>query len=279
MNGCGNSEVSQRGTVAGLDKLGNVTVISREEGSGTRSAFAQIVGFDDAQGDKTVDGAIIAESTEKMIEKVNGESSAIGYISMGASAELSSYANSKVLTIGGVEATQDNVDKNKYPLSRSFYLAYSGKQNDLEEDFLTYVKGKGQAIVANNYVPIAKSSTFLSNQSAGEIVIHGSTSVAPLMEQLAEEYMSINTHAKITVEASDSTQGLTDAMQGKCDLGMSSRDLKDYEKELLDYDIIAKDGIMVIISSDNPLEDVTLNELYSIYTGEVTRWEELNGTN
>ena len=264
--------------VDGLDQLGAVEVISREDGSGTRSTFAQLAGFasesaDSEQSDDTTEDAVIAESVEEVIGKVREGKSAIGYISMGASEELD---QEKVLKVDGVEGSKENVEKGKYPLSRSFYLAHSGELSDLEQDFLTYVKGKGQEIVEASFVPIGKRSTFLSNQSVGTIVIHGSTSVAPLMEELAAEYMKINSNARIRVEASDSTAGLTDAMQGACDFGMSSRELKDYEKELLDYDMIAKDGIEVIVNQENPLEDISLDQLKDIYTGSICEWKALN---
>ncbi|MGN1193645.1 MAG: substrate-binding domain-containing protein [Dorea sp.] len=277
--GCNSSDQKEETTrVEGLDQLGAVEVISREDGSGTRSTFAQLAGFasesaDSKQSDDTTEDAVIAESAEEVIEKVGEGESAIGYISMGASEELD---QEKVLKVDGVEGSKENVEKGKYPLSRSFYLAHSGELSDLEQDFLTYVKGKGQEIVEASFVPIGKSSTFLSNQSEGTIVIHGSTSVAPLMEELAAEYMKINSNGRIQVEASDSTAGLTDAMQGACDFGMSSRELKDYEKELLDYDMIAKDGIEVIVNQENPLEDISLEQLKDIFTGTIHEWEELN---
>lgn len=186
--------------------------------------------------------------------------------------QVISRENVKTLTVEG----QTSEESKKYPLSRDFYLAYIGTLNELELDFLTYVHGAGQEIVAKNYGTVAKSSTFLSNQAEGEILIEGSTSVAPLMEQLAEAYEKINTHATITVIATDSTQGLTQAMAGKCDFAMSSRNLKDYEKELLDYESIARDNIVVIVEKENPMTDILLSELKEIYTGGITAWEELN---
>ena len=123
---------------------------------------------------------------------------------------------------------------------------------------------------------MAKSSSVLSNKATGEITIEGSTSVAPLMEKLAEAYEQINTNAKITVTATDSSKGLTKAMSGECDFGMSSRNLKDYEKELLDYETIARDNIVVIVEENNPLDDITLEALKLIYTGELRNWNDLN---
>jgi len=274
--GCKTETQMTKTAPEGLDKLGIVTVVSREDGSGTRSAFAQMLDFDDAantlQSDRTTENAIIVRSTDEVIAKVAESSSAIGYISMGASGSLN---NGKILRVDEKEPSQENVNKGKYPLSRSFYLAYSGKLDELQRDFLSYVRGKGQTIVAQSYVAIGKSQNFLSNQANGTLKIHGSTSVGPLMEQLAAEYMRYNTHARIVVVQSDSTQGLTDAMQGKCNFAMSSRDLKDYEKELLDYNIIAKDGIEVIVNADNPLKNISAETLRAIYTGDITRWDEL----
>ena len=263
--------------VEGLDSLGTVQVISREEGSGTRSAFAELVGFaqstDSTKTDGTADNAVIADSTEDVISAVSENSAAIGYISMGAATDTEEI---KILAVDSTEATTENVKNNSYSLSRSFSLAWSGKLNDLEQDFLTYILGSGQTIVGQSYIAVNNSTTFLSGQYEGTITIHGSTSAAPLLEQLAEAYMEINPHATIEVVASDSTSGLNDAMQGACDLAMSSRELKDYEKELLDYEVIARDGIAVIVNSANPLTDITLEELHDIFTGDITEWTTVN---
>lgn len=278
LSGCDQSEGNlseESQIVEGLKELGTIQVISREEGSGTRSTFAGLTGFleegnaKDNQSDLTREDASIAYDSEEVIRDVAANKSAIGYVSEGA---LSDNENVKSLKVEG----QTSEESEKYPLSRDFYLAYSGTLSDLERDFLTYVHGAGQEIVGKDYDTVAKSSSFLSNQAEGEISIEGSTSVAPLMEQLAEAYEKINTNAKITVIASDSTMGLTQAMAGKCDFGMSSRNLKDYEKELLDYESIARDNIVVIVERNNPLNDISLNELKDIYTGDIKNWEELN---
>ena len=227
--GCGqkNSQVDKNNSEE-LNKLGQIQVISREEGSGTRDTFASLAGFnkDGADGiDKTVNTATIADSMDSVIETVNKNPSAIGYVSAGTTG----IGGVKTLEING-EAVSDN--KGKYPLTRSFYLAYSGTLNDVEQDFMTYVQSAGQEIVSGHYETIAKNATFLSNQSEGTIRIEGSTSMAALMKEIADAYMKMNTHATIQVTATDSTKGLNSVMSGNCDMAMSSRDLKDYEKEL-----------------------------------------------
>ncbi|SHK05370.1 substrate-binding domain-containing protein [Hespellia stercorisuis] len=261
--------------VDGLDKLGAIQVISREEGSGTRSAFAQLADFEaDGEGgsatDKTRSDAEIVNNADEVIAAVVKNASAVGYVSEGALADDQTV---NVLNIDGKSVQDTN---GKYPLSRSFYLAYNGELSDLEQDFMTYVHSLGQEIVAETYEPVAKSSSFLSNKAEGVIKIDGSTSVAPLMEKLATAYMEINPNAVIQVTESDSTKGMNQAMSGECNLGMASRDLKDYEKELLDYEAIAQDDIAVIVNTDNPLKDITLKDLKDIYTGDMKAWEELN---
>lgn len=259
--------------VPGLDKLGEVSVISREEGSGTRDTFAQLAGFDQSSGDKpdlTREDAVIKKDAGEVIEAVKADKSAVGYVSKGALEEENGV---KTLSINGIGVDTKN---GNYPLSRSFYVVYSGELSELEQDFLTYVHGAGQEIVGKSYIPVAKSSTFLSNQVKGKIKITGSTSVAPLMEELAAAYMEINTNAIVTVIETDSTDGINKAMQGECDLGMSSRELKDYEKELLNYEMIATDDIAVIVNKENPLSDITTDLLKSIFVGDIKLWKEIN---
>lgn len=254
-----------------LKKLGKIQVISREEGSGTRDTFAALVGFNKngVDGvDKTTEDAKVVKGTDSVIENVEKDPAAIGYVSAGSAG----IDGVKTLKINGEVASDSH---GKYPLARSFYLAYSGTLNDVEQDFMTYVQSAGQEIVSEHYETIAKNTTFLSNQSEGTIRIEGSTSMASLMQELADAYMKLNTHATVQVTATDSTKGLNSVMSGNCDIAMSSRDLKDYEKELLNYNTVAKDEIAVIVNQENPLSDMTLYMLKSIYTGGVENWEDL----
>lgn len=261
--------------VEGLEQLGGIQAVAREEGSGTRNAFAQLLEFEtenpeEQKTDLTRTDARIEQNAESVITAVKEDPAAIGYVSRGA---LGEEKGVKILSVNG-----KGVDENsgKYPLSRSFYLAYGGKLTELKQDFLIYVHGAGQEIVAKTYEPVGKSSTFLSNKPAGTIRISGSTSVAPLMEELAKDYQEKNPNAKIQITQSDSTDGLTQAMTGKCDFGMSSRELKDYEKELLDYELIANDNIAVIVNPNNPMENITMDLLKKIYTGKLNKWTEIN---
>lgn len=269
--GCSKQAADTKQKVEGLDKLGQIGVISREEGSGTRGTFAQLAGFvqENTDKDQTVKDAQIADDTASVLNMVGSDRSAIGYGSAGI---MVSDSQVKVLSVGGVEPGKNNAG---YPLSRSFYLVWSGKLNDVEDDFMRYIRGAGQEIVSQSYTAVGKQSSFLSLKPKGKITVTGSTSVGPLLECLAEEYMKLNPKAVITVKQTDSSDGIRQTMQGKCDLGMSSRDLKDNEKEILDYESIARDEIAVIVNKENPLEDISLEQLEKIYTGKIKEWQKL----
>lgn len=269
--GCSKQAADTKQKVEGLDKLGQIGVISREEGSGTRGTFAQLAGFvqENTDKDQTVKDAKIADDTTSVLNMVGSDRSAIGYGSAGI---MVSDSQVKVLSVGGVEPGKNNAG---YPLSRSFYLVWSGKLNDVEDDFMRYIRGAGQEIVSQSYTAVGKQSSFLSLKPKGKITVTGSTSVGPLLECLAEEYMKLNPKAVITVKQTDSSDGIRQTMQGKCDLGMSSRDLKDNEKEILDYESIARDEIAVIVNKENPLEDISLEQLEKIYTGKIKEWQKL----
>ena len=265
--------------ISGLDKLGNVMVITREDGSGTRSTFSQLTGFDEKNketgaSDLTRGDAKVADSASNVVAEVAADKSAIGYVSMGALKEATGI---KVLAVNDTPLDVETVKKGTYPLSRSFYMAYYETDKELNQEFLRFVRGKGQEIVAEQYVPIAKAENFLSMGQKGSIHIDGSTSVAPLMEMIAEEYMLQNSNAEIEITESDSTKGIDSAIKGDADFAISSREFKDYEKELLDYEMIAKEGIAVIVNEENPMETITTEQLNQIYTGKISSWQEING--
>ena len=251
-----------------LSSLGEITAIAREEGSGTRSEFESLV-------DTTEAGAnTVALSTEDVLAAVEGDENAIGYLAY--SAIDSDYAGSaKVLTVDGVSCSLDTISDGDYPLSRDYILAYSGTLSDLEADFLEYVLGAGQTVVAETCTPVRTATVYLSDQLSGTITICGSSSMETLMEDLIAGYAAYNPNAEIILEVSDSTEGLNAAMRGECDLAMSSRSLKDYEEELLNYKVIAADGVAVIVNEENPLEDISLSRLKKIYDGEVLNWGDL----
>ena len=262
--GCSSSESE----LPDLSSLGEITVIAREEGSGTRSEFETLV-------DTAEEGAnTVALSTEDVLAAVEDDVNAIGYLAY--SAIDPGYAGSaKVLTVDGVSCTSDTISDGDYPLSRDYILAYSGSLSDLEADFLEYIQSAGQTVVAQTCTPVKTATVYLSDKLSGTITICGSSSMETLMEDLIAGYAAYNPNAEIILEVSDSTEGLNAAMRGECDLAMSSRSLKDYEEELLNYKVIAADGVAIIVNEENPLEDISLSRLKTIYDGGAAAWTDL----
>lgn len=280
--GCGGAGSSSNGSsdagsdVAKFDASKTISVVTREEGSGTRDAFTELTGVlvkdGDNKTDNTTTSAVTINSTEAVITNVKDNEAAIGYISLGSLNDTV-----KALKIGGVEATADNVKSGDYAVSRPFNIAYKSELSDVAQDFVDYIMSSdGQKIVSDNgYVTVSENAAYSGKKPSGKISVAGSSSVSPVMEKLAETYQKVNTNAKVEIQTSDSSAGMQSAMGGTCDIGMASRDLKDEEKSALKAETIAKDGIAVIVNNANTCDDLTLDQVKSIYTGETTVWSDI----
>lgn len=280
--GCGGASSSSNGSsnagsdAAKFDASKTISVVTREEGSGTRDAFTELTGVlvkdGDNKTDNTTTSAVTINSTEAVITNVKDNEAAIGYISLGSLNDTV-----KALKIGGVEATADNVKSGDYAVSRPFNIAYKGELSDVAQDFVDYIMSSdGQKIVSDNgYVTVSENAAYSGKKPSGKISVAGSSSVSPVMEKLAEAYQKVNTNAKVEIQTSDSSAGMQSAMGGTCDIGMASRDLKDEEKSALKVETIAKDGIAVIVNNANTCADLTLDQVKSIYTGETTVWSDI----
>lgn len=275
----GNTTTDAAADAAGdFDTSSDISVVSREDGSGTRGAFIELFGVEekDANGDKvdyTTDEAIIANSTEIVMTTVAGDDYAIGYSSLGSLNDTV-----KAVKIDGAEPTADNINNGSYTISRPFNIATKGDVSDVAQDFINYImSADGQQIIEDNgYIKASDAGAFESNGASGKIVVAGSSSVTPVMEKLQEAYQKVNSGAEIEIQESDSTTGMTAAMDGTCDIGMASRELKDTEIDGgLTATVIAKDGIAIIVNKNNPTKDLTKDQVNSIFRGEVTTWDEV----
>ncbi|AOH43617.1 phosphate ABC transporter substrate-binding protein [Anaerolineaceae bacterium oral taxon 439] len=253
-----------------------IAVISREDGSGTRSAFVELTGIEetDPNGEKidqTTVEAIVANNTNVVMTTVAGNRCAVGYISLGSLNETV-----KPLKIDGVEISVESIHSDEYKLARPFTVAYRGELSETARDFLDFVlSDAGQAGVASaKYVPVSSGDYRTDGGRSGKIVIGGSSSVAPVMEKLKEAYRALNPGVEIEVQPSDSTTGALNAIEGIVDLAMASRELKGSEREALTPVVIARDGIAVIVHRDNPIESITLAQLRAVFTGELLSWNE-----
>ena len=232
----------------GFDTSKDISVVSREDGSGTRGAFIELTGVEekDADGNKvdnTTLDASITNSTEVMMTTVSGNDYAIGYASLGSLNDTV-----KAVKVGGVEATADNINAGTYTLARPFNIVTGDSVSEVAQDFINYIMSEdGQKIISDNgYIEVENTGSFTSSKVKGSIVVAGSSSVTPVMEKLKEAYAKVNSNASIEIQESDSTTGVNSAIEGTCDIGMASRDLKDEEKGVK-ATAIAKDGIAVLL--------------------------------
>lgn len=254
-----------------FDTSEEIAVISREEGSGTRGAFIELMGIETDDGDQTTEEAIISNGTSVVLTTVAQTPYAIGYISLGSLNDTV-----KALKVDGVEATADNIKAGTYAVARPFNIATKGEPEGLALDFINFIMSdEGQAIADEEGYISVSSGAFTSTKPKGQIAVGGSTSVHPLMEKLAEAYKVHNPDAVIDIHASGSSAGMTGAIDGSYDIGMASRELKDSEKAELTNVVIAQDGIAVIVNLENTLDDITSEKIRQIYVGEILTWDEL----
>ena len=291
---------------------GTINVVSREDGSGTRGAFVEIVGVvDENEDDMTTTSAVIQNSTNGVMQTVAGDPNAIGYISLGSLDDIV-----KSVTVDGAEATPEAINAGDYPIARPFVVAWGEDQSDVSADFLTFIHSQeGQTIVEEEgYIAVDASASAEGEESSeeasseetteeesateeesteeesgsvvaslpsyeaagleGTIEVVGSTSVTPVMEVLAEEYMALNPDVTINITSNGSSAGIEAATGGAADLGMSSRELTEDEAAALNQANIALDGIAVVVHPESTVEDLSLETIRSIFLGEVTEWEE-----
>lgn len=274
-NGGTSPSTSQGGS--GFDKSQEITVITREDGSGTRGAFVELTGVEakDADGNKvdhTTDEAVVANQTEAVLTQVKGDPAAIGYISLGSLNDTV-----KALKVDGVEPTSENVKSGDYKVARPFNIATKGQPTGLAKDFIDFILSKeGQAVVASGYITVDDAAEpFAGDKPEGKIVVAGSSSVTPIMEKLQEAYLKLNPNATIEIQQSDSTAGMTGALDGTCDIGMASRELKESELAQLTSTQIALDGIAIIVNQANDLTDISTDAIKGIYVGDVTTWADV----
>lgn len=265
-------------TASDFDNTQAITVITREEGSGTRGAFIELTGVEEKNDagekvDNTSAGAATQNSTNGVMTTVANDETAIGYISLGSLNDTV-----KAVTVGGVTASAETVKDGTYTLARPFNIVTNGDATDpLAVDFLNFcMSTEGQAIATEEGYIGGEGEAFESTMPSGSITVGGSSSVSPLMEKLIEAYKAVNANASIEMLTTDSTVGVSGALDGTYTIGMASRELKDSEVEAgAKATVLAMDGIAVIVNPANPIEDLTTEQIKSIYTGETTTWDAI----
>ncbi len=286
MVGCGNSsaaantdsDAASQDQASDWDSSNDISIVSREDGSGTRGAFIELFGIEEKQGDQKVDmtteDAQITNNTSVMLTTVAKDDYAIGYVSLGSLDD-----SVKALKIDGAEATEENIKDGSYKVSRPFNIATKGDPtNEVAKDFIDYILSKdGQQVISDNgYISNDDAADYAGTAPSGKCVVGGSSSVSPVMEKLIEAYKKVNPNAEIELQTSDSTTGMTSTIEGSYDIGMASRELKDSEtSEGLKATVIATDGIAVIVNNNNPADELSSEQVKEIYTGSYTTWDEV----
>lgn len=284
--GCGSSngtdtkgaDANQSDATSDWDETSDVTIVSREDGSGTRGAFIELFGIEEKQDDgtkvdMTTTDAQITNNTSVMLTTVADNEYAIGYVSLGSLND-----SVKALKIDGAEATAENIENGSYKVSRSFNIAVKKDLNNkVAKDFMSFIMStEGQKVVADEkYIAVADVKDYAGTKPSGSCVVGGSSSVSPLMEKLIEAYKAVNPNASIELQTSDSTTGMTSTIEGSYDIGMASRELKEEEAAELEPTVIATDGIAVVVNNANPLDELSADQVKDIYVGNVSTWGEI----
>ncbi len=256
-----------------------ISVVSREEGSGTRGAFIDLFGLEEKNSsgdtvDLTTANAIVTNSTSVTLTTVAGDDLAIGYASLGSLND-----SVKVLKIDGTKASVETIKDGSYKISRPFNIVTKEDISKAAKDFINFIlSSDGQAIVEENgYIPLDNVDTYQASVTSGKVVISGSSSVTPVMEKLKEAYTKVNSGVTIEIQQSDSSTGITDTIDGASDIGMASRELEDSEiAQGVNSTVIAMDGIAVIVNKNNTIDNLTSEQVKSIFSGEITTWKELS---
>ena len=284
--GCGSSngtdtkgaDANQSDATSDWDETSDVTIVSREDGSGTRGAFIELFGIEEKQDDgtkvdMTTTDAQITNNTSVMLTTVADNEYAIGYVSLGSLND-----SVKALKIDGAEATAENIENGSYKVSRPFNIAVKKDLNNkVAKDFMSFIMStEGQKVVADEkYIAVADVKDYAGTKPSGSCVVGGSSSVSPLMEKLIEAYKAVNPNASIELQTSDSTTGMTSTIEGSYDTGMASRELKEEEAAELEPTVIATDGIAVVVNNANPLDELSADQVKDIYVGNVSTWDEI----
>lgn len=284
--GCGSSngtdtkgaDANQSDATSDWDETSDVTIVSREDGSGTRGAFIELFGIEEKQDDgtkvdMTTTDAQITNNTSVMLTTVADNEYAIGYVSLGSLND-----SVKALKIDGAEATAENIENGSYKVSRPFNIAVKKDLNNkVAKDFMSFIMStEGQKVVADEkYIAVADVKDYAGTKPSGSCVVGGSSSVSPLMEKLIEAYKAVNPNASIELQTSDSTTGMTSTIEGSYDIGMASRELKEEEAAELEPTVIATDGIEVVVNNANPLDELSADQVKDIYVGNVSTWDEI----
>ena len=274
-------QTSTEGSNTETTSLGIIDVVSREEGSGTRSAFEEIIGFNVDGEDPMTSNATIKDGNGVVATYVAGNESAIGYVSFVTLEEKASEL--KGLTVDGVEPTAANVLEGTYSVSRPFMMVYKDENlTDVERAFIDFLASKDGLEVLEStgtIVDTANAEDFDMSKYdnlTGNMTLGGSTSTEKAVKAAADEFTALFPKVTYTYDGTGSGTGVKNAQDGTYTLGFASRELKESEIESgLAYSTLCMDGIAVVVNKENSTNDITLEQIREVYTGKITDWNEV----
>lgn len=253
----------------------SLNVYTREIGSGTRSAFAEIVGLEDENGDDAISlAATVQNTTNGIMQAVTTDAHAISYLSLGSLND-----SVKSVSVNGVKPSVESIQAGDYQIAREFSVVYGQELSDVAQDFWNFMfSAQAQELVAEDgYVPVNPDAPeYVSSGTSGSVNVVGSTSVEPTMSRFAEAYTELNPNATIDITAPGSGAGITSAIDGNADIGMTSREPdSDEAAQLTETVPIAVDGIVIIVNNNNPLENLELEQVQGVFFEYYDTWNEL----
>lgn len=262
----------------GFDSSKNISVVVREDGSGTKTAFMEIIGL---KGKTDPSGVFTQNGVAGVLAEVKSNPSAIAYESLGYIT-----GDVKALKVDGVAATVANVKNGTYKIARPLSVIYqeSTLNSDVNRAFLTFLQSSNaQRIISEGgYVSmIDNAPAYVVNSSlSGNITISGSTSLQELMGDLADEFMRLQSRVGVEVSGGGSGTGYSNADSGVSDFGMISEEFASSKAPSCTPYVVCNDGIAVIVNKANPLDNITMDQLQKIYdvdagSSAITKWNTL----
>lgn len=257
-----------------FDTSKRITVVTRDDGSGTKSAFMEIIGL---KGKKDPAGVISASSTTTVLATVKTNSLAIAYESLGYVTD-----EVKILKVDQVDCNVENIKTGDYKIVRPLNIVYKETilQNPVFEDFYKFLgSSDSQKIISDNGYVSTKddtSSYVKENDFKGTINISGSTSLQPLMTLLAEKYETIQTNVDVIVSGGGSGTGYKNAENNVSDFGMISETFNSEKAPSCTSYEVAKDGIALIVNKVNSFDNITLEHLKNIYDCDINGEEKIS---
>lgn len=256
-----------------FDASKNVTVISREEGSGLRGVVADLFDFMEDDKDLTFSGVSVKESADDIRSAVSNDNYAIGYLPL-----VSVNDKVKAVKINGVLPTRENVKNGSYVFKHTLYAVTLDDASAAASDFLNFlVSDSARSILSDSgYITSDKVQKFTSTKPEGTLKVSVAASSEQAISKIKDEYSKHNDKLKIEI-AKMNTKAALESLKDKDCFAVITRELTDKEEEKLDETEICEDAIAVVVNKNNTLDNISSDKIKKIYKGEIKKWSDIIG--